>query len=189
MYADHGGQSAAGAADLTVDEEFNRVVDAAYRDGAPDVTVSDPEVWIRSGFYYQHLMRWYSLFPREQMLLFLFEDFANDPSDVMRKIFGFVGVDDSFVLPTTEAFNASVVPRSQRLFSLLTTRNPLMRYARSVAPARVRAVAMRTRNRLLADEKPAIDPELQHKLRAIYRDDTEALQELLGRDLSTWLNE
>jgi hypothetical protein len=32
-----------------------------------------------------------------------------------------------------------------------------------------------------------MDPELHRKLRAIYRDDTLALQDLLGRDLSAWL--
>ncbi len=64
-----------------------------------------------------------------------------------------------------------------------------MRYAKAMAPPRVRAVAMRTRNRLLADEKPPIDPELQHKLRAIYREDTVALQDLLDRDLSNWITE
>ncbi len=189
IYAEYGRTSAVGADDRTVDEEFNRVVDMAYRDGVPEVARTDPEVWIRSGLYFEHLTRWYSLFPTEQLLVALFEDLAGDPDDLMRRIFAFIGVDEDFQLPTTEAFNVSVVPRSRRLFTLLTTKNPLMRYARAVAPARVRAVAMRTRNRFLGSEKPPIDPELHHKLRAIYRDDTSALMELIGRDLSSWMDE
>ena len=105
----------------------------------------------------------------------------------MRQTFAFLGVDDAFVVPTTEAFNASVVPRSQSVFSFFTTKNPVMRRARALAPARVRGVAMRYRNRLLSDDKPAMDPERRRQLRTIYRDDTEALQELIGRDLSAWL--
>jgi hypothetical protein len=62
-----------------------------------------------------------------------------------------------------------------------------MRSARLVAPARVRAMAMRVRNRLLAAEKPTIDVDLRRKLVAIYRDDILQLQELLHRDLSSWL--
>jgi hypothetical protein len=187
IYAEHGRTSAVGAEGRSIDEEFSGAVEAAYEDGPPPVATSDPEVWIRSGLYFDHLTRWYSLFPKDQMLLFLFEDLVRDPNEVMRRIYGFLGVDESFALPTTEAFNASIVPRSNRVFGLFTTRNRLMRSARSIAPARARAFAMRTRNRLLGREKPPIDAELHHKLRVIYRNDTRALQELIERDLSTWM--
>ena len=56
-----------------------------------------------------------------------------------------------------------------------------------IAPARLRGLAVRTRNRLLAGSKPEIDTDLRHKLVAIYRDDIVKLQDLLGRDLSAWL--
>lgn len=188
IYAEHGRTGAVGAEERSVDDEFARAVDAAHLDGPPELAISDPEVWLRSGLYFEHLTRWYALFPREQLLVFLYEDLVRDPNDLMRRIFAFLDVDDSFVLPTTEAFNASVVPRSQRVFSLFTTKNPFMRYARSIAPARLRGVAARTRNRILAEDKPPMDPDLQRKLRAIYRDDTRQLQGLLGRDLSGWMD-
>ena len=187
IYAEAGRTTAVGADDRSVDEEFSRVVDSTYTEGPSQTATSDPEVWIRSGFYNEHLTRWFSLFPRDQMLVFLYEDLQRDPHELMRRIFAFLDVDDSFTLPTTEAFNASIVPRSQRLFSLFTTANPVMRKARAMAPARMRGVAMRTRNRWLGDEKPPIDAELHRKLREIYRADTEALQDLIDRDLSTWL--
>ena len=58
-----------------------------------------------------------------------------------------------------------------------------------MAPASVRALALRTRNRLLGGAKPPIAAELRRKLVAIYRQDVESLQELLQRDLSAWLAE
>jgi hypothetical protein len=189
IYAEHGRKIAIGTENRSVDEEFARAVESAYRDGPPERAISDPEVWVRSGFYFQHLRRWQSLFPPEQLIVFLFEDLVRDPAGFMRRIFEFLAVDDSFALPTTEAFNASVVPRSRGLFSLFTTRNPLMRHARSMAPAWVRALALRTRNRLLGGAKPPIAPDLRRKLVAIYREDVESLQDLLQRDLSAWLAE
>ena len=187
IYQEHGEVRIAGAEGGTIDEQFDRAVDAAYRDGVPGVAASDIDVWIRSGLYFEHLTRWYSLFPREQLLVFLFEDLVESPNELMRRVFGFLDVDDSFELPTTEAFNTSVVPRSQRLFAMFTTRNRVLRYARSKAPPQLRAVAMRSRNRLLSDQKPSIDPEIHHKLRSIYSEDTKKLQELLDRDLSSWM--
>ena len=187
IYAEHGRTSAIGAEGRSVEEEFLRAVESAARDGMPDPATSDPEVWVRSGFYFTHLTRWFSLFPRDQLLIRRFEDFERDTNEVMHDVFAFLGIDSSFVLPTTEAFNASVVPRSRRVFALFTTKNSVMRWAKSVAPPRLRAAAMRTRNRFLAADKPAMDPELRAKLIEIYRPDITSLQDLLGWDLSTWL--
>jgi hypothetical protein len=187
IYAEHGHASAIGAEGVSVDEAFAAAVDTALRDGPFDETKSDPEIWVQSGFYHLHLTRFLSHFPEEQLKLFLFEDLTERPRDVMREVFSFLGIDDTFELPTTEAFNASVVPRSRRLFTFFTTKNALMRKARAVAPTRVRAVALRTRNRLLGSAKPPIDADLRSKLDAIYRDDILRLQDHLGRDLSGWL--
>jgi hypothetical protein len=189
IYAEHGQVGAIGAEGMSVDDAFAAAVDTALRDGPFDETTSDPEVWVQSGFYHLHLMRFLSYFPAEQLKVFLFEDLTERPRELMREIYGFLGIDDSFELPTTEAFNASVVPRSQRLFSFFTTKNSLMRKAKALAPTKVRAVALRTRNRLLGAAKPPLDPALGSKLDSIYRDDIIALQDHLGRDLSSWLGQ
>jgi hypothetical protein len=189
IYAEHGQTSAVGAEGMSVDDAFAAAVDTALRDGPFEETKSDPEVWVQSGFYHLHLTRFLSYFPAGQMKIFLFEDLSQRPREVMREIYGVLGIDETFELPTTEAFNASVVPRSQRLFSLFTTKNSLMRKAKALAPTKVRAMALRTRNRFLGVGKPPPDPGLASKLDAIYRDDIIALQDHLGRDLSAWLSE
>ncbi len=189
IYAEHGQVSASGAEGMSVDDAFAIAVDRALRDGPFEEAKSDPEVWVQSGFYDLHLTRFLSHFPADQLKVFLFEDLSQRPHELMREIYGFLGIDDSFELPTTEAFNASVVPRSQRLFTFFTTKNSLMRKAKALAPTKVRAVALRTRNRLLGTGKPPLDPGLGSKLDAIYRDDVLALQDRLGRDLSGWLGQ
>ena len=180
-----------GALDDTVTrsiaDEFNQVIDEAFRNGPPEPAITDPQVWVRSGFYHQHLTRFQALFPADQLIVFLYEDLVEDAQALMTAIFRFLAIDDTFTLPSTAAFNASVVPRSRTVFRFFTTRNPVMRYARAVAPTRLRDLAMRSRNRLLAGEKPPLDPDQRAKLIAIYHDDIERLQELLGRDLSSWL--
>ena len=49
-------------------------------------------------------------------------------------------------------------------------------------------MAMRARNRVLATEKPTLDVDVRAKLVAIYRNDILQLQDLLRRDLSSWLD-
>jgi hypothetical protein len=190
IYAEFGrtGPSGRGGG-RSLEEEFTGVVDRAYCDGFSEPATTDPEVWLRTGFYFQHLTRFRCLFPEEQLRVFLFEDLVRDAKGLMADIFHFLEVDEAFILPTTAAFNASVVPRNRGLFRLLTTRNSVMRFARSASPTLIRAVAMRTRNRVFASGKPTLDPELRRKLVGIYREDIKQLQGLLGRDLSAWLDE
>src|ERR1041385_5269636 len=64
-------------------EEFMGVVDRAYREGYSEPAATDPEVWVRSGFYFQHLTRFRSLFPEEQLRVFLFEDLLRDAKALM----------------------------------------------------------------------------------------------------------
>ena len=187
IYAEQGVASPEGAEGRTIDEEFRRAVDVATTEGMPESTVSEPEIWVRAGFYHAHLTRWFELFPREQFAIFLFEDLAADPAGVMKTVYGHLGIDASFTVPTTEAFNASVVPKNQKLFRAFTTANPVMKRARALAPTRVRAFAVRTRNKYLGSGKPEAEDDLSATLRSIYRDDTERLQDLIGRDLGAWL--
>ena len=186
LYAEHGRTDVVGAPGRSLDEEFARAVDVAYRHGIPDRAATDPEVWLRSGLYHENLTRLYSYFPPAQVQVFLFDDLVRDPAAVMRSTFEFLEVDEEFSLPTTEAFNASVVPHNRRVFALFTTRNPVMRYAKSLAPARARAMAMHLRNHTLAAKKPPMEPDIRRKLNVLYREDVRCLQELIGRDLSAW---
>jgi sulfotransferase family protein len=172
----------------SMEEEFSDVVDDALRDGSRPPARTTAEVWLRTGFYHEHLSRFRSLFAEDQLRVILFDDLVADTNAVMAGVFRFLGVDEAFRLPTTAAFNVSVVPRHVDLFGVFTTRNSFMRSARLVAPARVRATAMRVRNRLLAAEKPTLPVDLRRKLVAIYRDDILRLQDLLHRDLSSWLD-
>jgi hypothetical protein len=167
--------------------EFLEALHQASKHGCPSKVTTDAEEWVRSGFYFRHLTRFRAIFPPEQLRVFLFEDLVHDPRGLMEQIFHFLDVDASIRPPTTTAFNATVRPRHAGLFRFFTTRNPLMRFARRHSPTRLRAVAMQTRNRLLGSNKPPIDLNLRAQLIRIYREDIEQLQNLLARDLSTWL--
>jgi hypothetical protein len=166
--------------------EFEEAVDRALESGCPERTTNEPEIWVRAGFYHKHLCRFRSIFPENQVKVFLFKELANDPQNLIAEVLRFLEIDDSYRLPTTTAFNASVVPKNRGVFRFFTTRNPLMRAARSLAPPKLRGAAMRARNRVLAGTKPAMDPGLRRRLVEIYREDIEQLEGLLGRDLSGW---
>lgn len=54
--------------------------------------------YLDSGCYHEQILRYLSLFPKEQLRVILFEDFARDPAGVMTGLFEFVGADPSYAL-------------------------------------------------------------------------------------------
>lgn len=61
--------------------------------------------YLRLSHYADQLERYLAVFPRDQLHVYLYEDFAHDPVEVMRGIFRFLGVDASFA-PNTRRRHA-----------------------------------------------------------------------------------
>ena len=53
-------------------------------------------MYIEPGFYARHLERIFTRFPRERVLILLYDDLAADNAAVLRRFFGFLGVDVQF---------------------------------------------------------------------------------------------
>jgi hypothetical protein len=113
--------------------------------------------YLRTGRYAEHLGRYFALFRGEQIRVLLFDDFARDPAGVARDAYRFLGLPD---FSPTES---------------------------------VRRNATGSRRRWLARWLPAskrkqpLPPDLRAKLVDYYRDDIARTQDLIGRDLTSWL--
>ncbi|HLC76285.1 MAG TPA: sulfotransferase [Candidatus Peribacterales bacterium] len=68
----------------------------------------DPErSYKHRGFYGEQLERYYKIFPKEQILVLLYEDFVDNPNNVLRTIFTFLGVDPTFEPDISERYNTN----------------------------------------------------------------------------------
>ncbi len=52
--------------------------------------------WLERGCYYQQIVNFYNLFRPEQILVLQFEEMIHTPSDAMKRVLGFLGLDQSF---------------------------------------------------------------------------------------------
>jgi len=139
------------------------------------------------GMYAQQLERYYALFDRQQLRVYLYDDLNRDPLPVLRDLFAFLGVDPGFVPDVSTRPNQSYVPRSRRLGLLLTRENAPRRIARAVLPRPLRG---RLRDALgeVNRVRPTLDPALRRELTLQFRDEILRLQDLIARDLSHWLD-
>jgi hypothetical protein len=151
--------------------------------------------YIDRGFYHRQLAVYFELFGRERIHVALYDDFVQNPQRTLNEMFAFLGL-PAFSVNTTERYcvsNEVVVPRSLWLLNLLMRPNALSGAMHRLLPLSVvRAIRPYARRVLLRKtgtlEYTRLTPELRSSMVEIFRDDILQLQDLLGRDLSTWVS-
>ena len=144
--------------------------------------------YVQAGFYHAQLTRYFDVFDRRQIRVYLYDDYRADPVGLMQDIFRFVGVDAAFVPEMSLRHNVSGAPRIRALHRFLDSRHPVKALVRPLLSSRWR-LTLRERVRALNLRRPpALSPDLRRHLVGVFHDDVLALQDLLGRDLSPWLS-
>jgi hypothetical protein len=126
------------------------------------------------------MKRFYDAFDREQIKIYLFDEFRKSPAEVVRDLLGFLGVDTGFAPDTTVKHNPANVPRSALLNRVLYQPR-VIRAVKAVLPARLEKTAKRLRQRTLSPA-PSFPADLRAELLELYREDILRLEELVDRD-------
>ena len=148
---------------------------------------------IIEGFYAKNLQRFYALFPRDQIRVYLYDDFRKNPDGVLKNIFDFIGVSNDFKVDTDMVMNKSGVLKKNVFVQLFGQNGSVVRGFKRMFPSwhaqlkGNKAVLKRLNNaRNKQIVKMDFDPELRKKItEEIYMSDIRQLEKLLGRDLST----
>ncbi|HXA54038.1 MAG TPA: ATP-binding cassette domain-containing protein [Solirubrobacteraceae bacterium] len=153
--------------------------------------------WPRALLYSEHvryveqLRRFHAVFPREQVLVLIYDDFRAANEATVRRVLRFLDVEETVPVALAEA-NPSVRARSQRLHELLHAvtvgQGPASGAAKAtikaVAPRRLRRGALHAVQRNIVFTAPgAPDEALMSELRERYRGEVAALSEYIDRDL------
>ena len=142
--------------------------------------------------YVEQLRRYKDLFPPEQVLVLIYDDFRSDNEGTVRRVMEFLDVDAQQPLKVLDA-NPSILMRSQRLDGLVHSVSvgrggAASRAARAtvkaVLPRRLRRDALQiTRQRVVHGRPPPTDEAFMHELRRRFKPEVIAASEYLDRDL------
>jgi len=162
---------------------FREYIDASR--ACTNSRLSKLHPFLEFGRYSEQVQRYLDAFPREQIRIFLYEDYLRDPAALLREVFSFLSVDASFEPDRSRHYLEARVPRSLAVHRFLT-RSGMWRSGKNALPAswrrRLRGAVFRPSNSI-----PLL-PDDRAFLAGYYRDDVEHLAELLQRDLSAWLH-
>jgi hypothetical protein len=138
------------------------------------------------GYYHEQLSRYYSLFDREQISVFLFEELISNQENMLKKIFCFLNVDQDFKPESSIKFNVSGKQKSKLFYQitnwLFIKPNPIRWLSRKIIPD---ANWVRQQNL----ERPIMPTMVRQELVEIFREDILKLEDLIERDLSHWLEQ
>ena len=161
---------------------FREYVDAALRN--TDKVLGRLFPFLEFGLYYEHVRRYLAVFTREQIRMLLYDDYRRDAPALLRDLFGFLGVEESFAPDMTRKHLEPRVPRFPAPFRILK-RSGLWRAVQDALPPSVRG---RLRPLLFQPrEALVLNPLDRDQLIDYYREDILKLSRLLNRDLSAWL--
>ena len=138
--------------------------------------------YVQVGLYARQLRRYFDLFAREQIAVFLYDDFQRDPLGVYRAACRHIGVDEGFVPDMSERSKAGSRPKNAGSPAgsggRAEQRSRLIRHARPVAAPLIGR---------LKDWNAAPIPKWTRPARRAliprFRDDLDELAPLLDRDI------
>ncbi len=140
------------------------------------------ELFYELGLYHQQLSRFYQLFPKENIQIYLFDDLHKDKNALFQSAFEFLDLAPN-AINTEKIHNPGEVPKNPRLNKLIY-RSGAAKLAKSILP---KALKSGIKSKMLTKEKPKMSDADRNYLSELYRDEILATQTLIQRDLSHWL--
>jgi Sulfotransferase family len=143
--------------------------------------------------YCDQLRRLHSAFPKEQVLVLIYDDFRTDNVATVRRVFRFLGVDDSWPVEPVETEHLKSVralPLLQMRLAVSVARRrasrggPALKRLDALMPKMPRTGAVgRFRRRVVYGEPPTPDEAFMLELQRRFKHEVVALSEYLGQDL------
>ena len=143
--------------------------------------------YIQKGYYSVQLQRYYDVFRKENIKVYLFEEVIKHPNKTLKDIFEFLNVDSFVEIDTLKKFNVSGTPKGVLGFVLKKMRyyNLMPKFAISDYLPRF-VVKLIFRSVYKPTEK--LDESLRREITAkYYKEEIKNLEKLIDRDLSSWL--
>ena len=141
---------------------------------------------LEMGYYSRHLRRYLDRFDRGQILPIVFEEAVRGGETVRRDLAGFLGISEDAFPAAIDRVNASSMPKYPRIANLAvrTGRRLRRRHLESIVDLGGRLGVRRFMTS--GTQVPRLDTDLRSELGRRYVDEFDALEGMLGIDLSCW---
>jgi len=144
--------------------------------------------YIEKGYYSEQLRRYYKLFPKEHIKIYLFDDIVTNTKETLKDIFNYLEVDEDIEIDISKKVNVSGVPKGIFGFILKKMRyyNLMPKFAMSDYFPKV---IMKLIFKSVYKPTEKIDKNLRRDItHKYYKEEINNLEKLIKRDLNSWLS-
>lgn len=146
--------------------------------------------YVDNSKYYMQLEQYLIYYPMSSILIITAEELGKEPRNVLRRVFRFLGVDDSFHSPSFstrrhQSRDKKVRNRLGCYFAKELAGRKLEEIFLPMLPIRVKK-AYRSLSRSKVIEKPILDKNVRQNLMQELEDDLDKLRKLTGRTFRDW---
>ena len=150
--------------------------------------------YVTQGMYHEQLQRYLEWFPREQLLVLIYDDALTGPGQFIRQLLDFLGVDSQFHPSMLgQKVNVGRTPKSVALDLAMDSWSGALRRRglhRLVWLVKKTGMATFVRGINARSQGPSDASAAQRaQLRELFAPDIRALESLLQRDLNMWLQD
>jgi len=145
-----------------------------------------PITYIRNGLYFKNLSRYFELFPAQNIKIILYDNFRQNPQEVLNEICEFLEI-SKFELEDIKEHNVTMISNNQSIDSVVNAISHLK--IKKYLPDSLKSAAKSFQtfiNRLNQEKIKPLEDEQRQKLNQIFKSDIEKLEKLIGLDLSVW---
>jgi hypothetical protein len=141
--------------------------------------------YLAEGKYYEQLSRYMSIFPSENIRIYLFDELQKNPKWLMTSLAEFIGL-PSFEFDVNMKFNVSGKFRFFWIYKTFRGSKAAHLFQRVFPPIIYQRIRYYIEGMVFKRDN-GMSVESRKRLNSYYYREIIALQELLGRDLSDWL--
>jgi len=169
------------------------MLQAPHHDVGEDVghELTPDSAIVREGRYFEHLQRYRSYFPDEQIHVLVFDDLKTDPGQFAQTLFRVIGVDFFFKPSILDQKFGHTKKRGGAVWSTIKKLTGRVASASSTAErvlqwCRQRGYTEWVHRLRPGKNYPPLPDSVRGQLRDYYRDDVSRLRSYLGRELPSW---
>jgi len=146
--------------------------------------------YFSDGLYAKQLKVWLEHFDSKHFFYILNEELKNDAKNITQRLFRILGVDETVNVDTDTVMNVASIPRSNLLLKFIRKQSIIKITLKKIIPLPKQkeiSYYLIRKNMRPYRVPPKMDPETEMKLRKRYAEDVLNLQEIIQRDLTSWL--
>ena len=141
--------------------------------------------YIQAGMNAAMLTKYRSLFPAEHIKYIFLDDLISNFDTTMKDLFGFLNVDDQFIIPEKDEKNFYYDRKAYRTLIKIIGIKPARRIAH-LMPENLKTIFKQNKSQV--KKKLELNNEEREKLNEIFKPDILLLEKMTGKQLSHWYN-